>query len=364
MFSKKVHMLKHKTFIITIVGATIIISGVIMNCTKSLKFDVKKAHHGENSFKSANDSSSFQWLKMRIKEGGYPLINQTDVESIIGETDLKLINSPSDLPRVTWIGHCTVLVQYRGINLLTDPHLTDRPALIDIFVPQRLTPPALSYEEMPKIDFIVISHNHYDHLDRSTVDMFGNSVMWYVPLGLKSWFEERSINSDKVVELDWWQSHQFTKDVNITFTPSVHWSKRLPWDTNKSLWGSWSIKIEDFNCWFGGDTAYDEKLFKEIGRRMGPYQLSFIPIGAYGPRHFMLKQHVDPAQAVLIHKDIKSEKSIPIHWGTFQLSHEPFLEPPKLLEKAMELERLPQNQFGAIKIGETLVVKKISAPKD
>ena len=126
---------------------------------------------------------------------------------------------------------------------------------------------------MPKIDFIVISHNQYDHLDHRTVDMFGNSVMWYVPLGLKSWFEERGINSDKVIELDWWQSDQFTKDVNITFTPSVH-------------------------------------------------------------------------------------------WGTFQLAHEPFLEPPKLLAKAMELERLPQNQFGVLKIGETLIVKKIGAPKD
>ncbi len=190
------------------------------------------------------------------------------------------------------------------------------------------------------------------------MDLFGSSVIWYVPLGLKSWFLKRGINPEKVIELDWWQSHKFTDNVNITFTPGIHWSKRTPWDTNKSLWGTWSIRIDDFNCWFGGDTAYDNKLFKEIGKRMGPFQLSLIPIGAYGPRYFMLSQHADPAQAVLIHKDIKSERSIPIHWGTFLLTHEPFLEPPELLRKSVMSEKLPLDQFKPIKIGETLTLKK------
>ncbi len=346
-----------------IFGATIILSGVMLSCTtQRVKYDLKQAHHGEYSFKSNSDSSIFQWLKMRIEEGNYPTIDPADVESIIAITDLKLINSPSDLPRATWIGHATVLVQYRGINFLTDPHLSVRPApldfdAIDIIVPKRIIPPAITYQEMPKIDFIVISHNHYDHLDYRTVNMFGNSVIWYVPLGLKSWFEEMGIHSDKIIELDWWQSHQFTQGVTITFTPSIHWSQRTPWDTNKSLWGAWNVKIDDFNSWFAGDTAYDQNLFKEISRRLGPHQLSFIPIGAYEPRYFMSRQHVDPAQAVLIHKDIKSKQSIPIHWGTFQVTHEPFLEPVKLLEKAMKSAQLPQNQFEAIKIGETFIVK-------
>ena len=347
-------MVKYRIFIIVII---IIIIGGAVNCTQAKDIE-KLAHHGENRFKSTNKGSFLKWLKMRINKGDYPLVDQADIKSIIKKTDLKLINSPSDLPQATWIGHATVLVQYNGINFLTDPHLTERPAPVDFFIPKRLTLPALSYEKLPKINFIVISHNHYDHLDHRTVDMFGNSVKWYVPLGLKSWFEKRGINSNKVVELDWWQSHEFAKDVNITFTPSVHWSKRAPWNTNKSLWGSWSIKIKDFNCWFAGDTGYDKKLFKEIGERIGPYQLAFIPIGAYGPRYFMLKQHVDPAQAVFIHKDIKADKSIPIHWGCFQLSHEPFLEPLKLLTKAMKLQGLPQNQFAPIKIGETIIVKK------
>ena len=355
----RIHILKQNLFINKAIFSLIMGGIILMGCTntKSVNFDINHAHHENNRFKSRTDVSFFQMLQMRIKEGSYPPICQTDLESIIGKADLELINSPSDSPRVTWIGHATVLVQYRDINFLTDPHLTERPSPVDYFVQKRFTPPALSYEELPKIDFILISHNHYDHLDHRTVDMFGNSVMWYVPLGLKSWFIERGINSDKVIELDWWETHQFNKKVNVTFAPAFHWSKRKPWDKDKSLWGTWSIMIENFNSWFAGDTAYDEKLFKEIGRRLGPYQLSFIPIGAYAPRYFMATQHVDPAQAVLIHKDINSEKSIPIHWGTFQLSHEPFLEPPELLAEAMKLEQLPKNQFEPIKIGETFIIK-------
>lgn len=296
---------------------------------------------------------------MRIKEGSYPLVTKKEIDSIIGNVDIALINSPSIFPQATWLGHATVLVQYRGINFLTDPHLTDRPAPIDYIVPKRLTPPALSFDKIPKIDFIIISHNHYDHLDSKTVNMYKNSVIWYIPLGLKNWFLEQGINSSNIIELNWWESHQFNKDVRITFTPSVHWSKRTPLDTNKSLWGSWSVKIGEFNSWFGGDTAYDEKMFKEIAERTGPYDLSFIPIGAYSPKYFMLKQHVDPAQAILIHKNIKSKNSIAIHWGTFQLTHEPFLEPPKLLKQLLKKEKKLVNQFKVIKIGETFKVLNI-----
>ena len=330
----------------------------MMNQAGGFTFDPTKEHHGKNRFNSRSVTSFTKWLKMRFKEGRYPPIDQAEIASIVQDPDGELIHSPADLPRATWIGHATMLVQYRGINFLTDPHLTDHPAPIDYLFPGRITQPALRHTEMPKIDFIVISHNHYDHLDHRTVDVFGNSVTWYVPLGLKTWLERQGIHSDKVVELDWWQAHQFSDDVHVTFTPSIHWSKRMPWDTNKSLWGSWSVKIAGFNSWFGGDTAYDEGLFRKIGRRTGPYQLSFIPIGAYGPRYFMSSQHVDPAQAVLIHKNIQTERSIAIHWGTFQLTHEPFFEPPALLKEVMNLENMPQSRFKILKVGETLVLKR------
>lgn len=293
---------------------------------------------------------------MRLKEGPFPQVEREDVESISKKPDVALIHSSSESPRATWIGHATVLVQYRDINYLTDPHLTDFPSPLDFGVAGRLLPPALAFGDLPRIDFILISHNHYDHLDHRTVDLFGNSVVWYVPLGLGTWFRRRGIQAEKIVELDWWQTHSFNSQVEVTLTPAMHWSKRVPWDTNRSLWGSWSVSIEGFRIWFGGDTAYSETLFKEIGHRTGPYHLALIPVGGYAPRYFMSPQHIDPAEAVKIHKDIQSQFSIPIHWGTFQLTHEPFLEPVQLLAEATKAEGLPEGQFSPVKIGETTIM--------
>lgn len=181
---------------------------------------------------------------MRFKEKSPPAIDREAIKSIVGVIDRVLIDSPADVPRATWIGHATVLVQYKNINFLTDPHLTQRPFVFDFLVKKRYTQPALRFEEMPEIDFIVISHNHFDHLDHRTVDMFGNTVTWFVPLGLKAWFLNRGIDDERIIELDWWEQYQFGPNVEITFTPSVHWSKRSPWDTNMSLWGSWSVDIK------------------------------------------------------------------------------------------------------------------------
>ena len=209
---------------------------------------------------------------------------------------------------------------------------------------------------MPKIDFVVISHNHYDHLDHRTVDMFADSVLWYVPLGLKTWFLDRGVSAERVVELDWWQSHQFNDRVNVTFTPVEHWSKRAPWDTNESLWGGWAVDIEGFKSWFAGDTGYHDRYFREIGERLGPFRLAMIPIGAYAPRYFMKDAHVDTAEAVDIHLEVKSQQTLPVHWGTFEMTLEPFLEPPRLLLQEMEKRGLDLEQFKPAKIGQTLIL--------
>lgn len=305
-------------------------------------------------YPSTGGATVFEWLSMRIQEDSFPEIDPAEVQSITQPADLALIHTRANKPRATWIGHATMLVQYKGVNFLTDPHFTDYPAPLDFVAAPRLVPPALDFKQLPKIDFIVISHNHYDHLDHRSVDMFGNSVTWYVPLGLKQWFLDRGIKDEKVIELEWWQSAQYNDHVSLTFTPSVHWSKRSPWDTNKSHWGGWSITIDDFNSWFAGDTAYDKVVFEEIGKRAGPFDMAFIPIGAYSPRYFMSRQHVDPAQAVSIHQDIISKHSIAMHWGTFQLTSEPYLEPVQLLKKALKKQQLTADDFTAINIGESI----------
>lgn len=310
-------------------------------------------------FKStcADSATFYNYFRMRLREGPFPKVDETDLHSIQTTPDRRLIHSPADLPRATWIGHATVLVQYRTVAFITDPHLSPHAGPTGFASPRRFTPPALAIKELPKIDFIVISHNHYDHLDRATVTMFSSDVLWYVPLGLKRWFLKRGFNSEKIIEMDWMQTHRFNRDVSVTLTPCVHWSKRTPWNTDSCLWGSWAVRIKDFNCWFGGDTGYDDAMFKSILLRQGPFDLAFIPIGAYGPRYFMGPQHVDPAQAVMIHRDIGSRRSVPIHWGTFQLTHEPFLEPPLLLAEAVADAGIYQEKFMPLKIGESVVVR-------
>lgn len=324
-------------------------------------FDTSKSHHGESGFISHVNASLFDYLKMRFKEKALPEVKDTDIVKVQRDADLALIHSPSEQPQVTWIGHATVMVQYRGVTFLTDPHLSKTAAPLDGHGPERFTPPALSIQQMPMIDFIVISHNHYDHLDRETVELFANRVKWFIPLGLKSWFEDLGVEAGRLYEMDWWQQESLGDEIEVTFTPTNHWSQRKPWDFNKSLWGSWAIKIGDFTCWYAGDTAYDEERFKEIGERIGSIDLAFIPIGGYAPRYFMKAQHIDPYEAVMIHQDIGAKQSISIHWGTFVLSHEPFLEPPQLLLEALEEAELDHQQFKSIKIGETFVLEAFMA---
>ncbi len=343
-------MLRVSSFLICLVLA--------QACTSSgVNFDPQKAHHGDGEFVSVKGGSFFNWLAMRWREDRPPQPDAEEIQSIVGAADRSLIASPAMVPRATWIGHATVLVQYQDINFLTDPHLTQYPFYFEFAVKPRLTQPALSFEQMPDIDFIVISHNHYDHLDHRTVDMFGNSVTWFVPLGLKSWFLDRDIDADRVIEMDWWDEFEFNDQVRIMFTPTQHWSKRTPWDTNESLWGSWAVDIDGFKSWFGGDTGYNQTMFREIGDRAGPFRLAMIPIGAYAPRYFMSPAHVDPAEAVRLHKDIRATLSMPIHWGTFHLTHEPFLQPPRLLNEAVAAEQIPPMDFRPLKIGETIILE-------
>ena len=331
---------------------------VLVGCgvSSGVEFDSSKAHHGDGEFISKKESSFFKYLMMRQREPDPVPPTDDQIKSIVTSVDRELIESEAGLPRVTWIGHSTTLVQYQGVNFLTDPHLTRYPFYFEFFVKPRYTQPALSVDQMPDIDFIVISHNHYDHLDHRTVDMFGDSVQWYVPLGLKNWFLDRGISTERVVELDWWQSHQYNEEVNVTFTPVEHWSKRTPWDTNESLWGGWSVDIAGFKSWFAGDTGYHDRYFKEIGERLGPFRLAMIPIGAYAPRYFMKDAHVDTKEAVDIHLDVKSQQTLPIHWGTFEMTLEPFLEPPQKLRLEMEMRGLDESQFKPVKIGQTLIL--------
>ncbi|XP_054162752.1 N-acyl-phosphatidylethanolamine-hydrolyzing phospholipase D-like isoform X2 [Oppia nitens] len=257
---------------------------------------------------------------------------------------------------LTWIGHATTLVHIDGLTLLTDPIFSDRASPSQYFGPTRYRKAAVSVKELPQIDAVVISHNHYDHLDLGSVlalkDRFGSKLQWFVPLGLSQWMRDEGV--ENVVEMDWWQtSCIITKpDIKFVFTPAQHWTRRGVNDERKTLWGGWSVIGPKHKFYFAGDTGYCPA-FEQIGKKYGPFDIAAIPIGAYEPRWFMQPQHVDPEEAVKIHQDVKSKLSIGIHWGTFALAHEYYLEPPMKLKTALKDNNLDNNEFITISHGET-----------
>ncbi|XP_060069194.1 N-acyl-phosphatidylethanolamine-hydrolyzing phospholipase D-like [Ylistrum balloti] len=273
----------------------------------------------------------------------------------------QLMNPPKSGVQATWIGHASVLVQLDGITVITDPIFSERCSMFQWIGPKRYRPPPFKIDELPVLDAVVISHNHYDHLDHGSVvslnKKFGDELWWYVPMGTRRWMLDCGCKN--VVELSWWEEHRHSPDQNITFclTPSQHWCKRTATDTNKALWGSWVIKGPNHRFFFAGDTGYCEA-FKQIGEEYGPFDLSAIPIGAYAPRYVMKSQHVDPEEAVLIHQDVKSSNSLGIHWGTFKLTYEFYLEPKTKLAEELKKSDLSDDCFVTLNHGETRIFRK------
>jgi N-acyl-phosphatidylethanolamine-hydrolysing phospholipase D len=264
-------------------------------------------------------------------------------------------------PAVTWIGHASVLVQLGGISLLTDPVFSERVSPVSFAGPRRQGPAGIAAADLPRIDAVVVSHNHYDHLDAASVKSLaaqtGGSPLFMVPLGVKAWFADAGI--DRVVELDWWQSRR-VGEVEVVLVPAQHWSGRSFSDRMETLWGGYAVFAPDFQLFFAGDTGYS-KDFADIHARFAPrhggggrgFDLALLPIGAYEPRWFMKEQHIDPVEAVQIHLDLAARRSIGIHWGTFSLTDEALDEPPRALETARRQRGLADDAFTVMAIGET-----------
>ncbi|KAK3610571.1 hypothetical protein CHS0354_009011 [Potamilus streckersoni] len=268
----------------------------------------------------------------------------------------KLKNPPESSVQAMWIGHASVLVQFDGITVLTDPIFSSRCAPFQWMGPKRYRDPPCTIKELPDVDVVIISHDHYDHLDHGSVlelhSRFGDSLRWYAPIGIGSWLKGYGVNN--VVELSWWEEDRFTKKAKtfiFACVPAQHWCKRTAIDTNKRLWGSWAIKGPRHSFYFAGDTGYC-KGFSQIGRKYGPFSLAAIPIGAYDPRWFMSSHHVEPKDSVQIHLDVRAEHSIGIHWGTFKLTYEPYMEPKSLLMKELEQRGMHKESFITINHGE------------
>lgn len=306
----------------------ILFSSFILIISLNLSADFKNSN-GKALEKSLGQM--FKWISSDI-EPNITRINLSD--------QWETINLLNDDNYVIWVGHSTFLIKKSGVTILTDPIFSERASPLKNFGPKRLIPPALQIKDIPKIDFVTISHNHYDHLDTRSlkeISALHPDAIFLVPSGDLRLLKKNKI--DNVYEFDWWESFK-VKNFEFTFTPVQHWSKRALFDRNKSLWGGWYIKHDDYSMYHAGDTGYSDD-FVETRLRLGAPKYAFIPIGAYDPEWFMSDSHVNPEEAVKIMLDLKAEKGFGMHWATFTLTDEDTIEPKiRLINATSNLNNL------------------------
>ncbi len=254
----------------------------------------------------------------------------------------------SDYLRITYVNHSTFLIQWNQVNILTDPIWSERASPFSFIGPKRHHEPGVPFDKLPPIDFILLSHNHYDHMDLETLrkleEKYNPTIL--TGLGNDNYLKKNGVHN--VIALDWWESN-----FGFTFVPAEHFSARWPWDRDKTLWGGFVIRHGDETLYFAGDTAYGQFL-SEIRRRYGSPKVAFLPIGAYEPRWFMQYAHMNPEEAIEAQLDLGAETAIGMHWGTFQLSDEAREEPLLRLKQARTNER-----FIVLDPGESINIHEI-----
>ena len=270
-------------------------------------------------------------------------------------------NAKASVPTITWIGHATLLVQMEHQTFLTDPIWSERASLVSFAGPKRFQPPGVALDDLPPIDFVVISHNHYDHLDLDTLEALAErdpDTRFFVPLENGELLRDAGI--DNVEELGWGQMAR-SGDLEIHCLPTQHWSRRGLFDERKALWASWAIIGPTERFYFAGDTGYFDG-FVEIGDRLGPFDLAAVPIGAFRPRAMMKIFHMDPTEAVQAGHDVRAEALIGMHYGTFDLSDELPSESVTLFRKAGRLTGYDDEDLWLPAVGEVLVWPGGGAP--
>ncbi|KAF1921252.1 beta-lactamase superfamily domain-containing protein [Ampelomyces quisqualis] len=359
-----------------------------------------KAHHLKNGKGFTNPWDSY------VENSAFFVFRTLLWRKITGQTkvpDTSLSTVPVCTPslhptrdtpklRATWLGHACFYVEFpSGLRVLFDPVFEDCCAPIQLKSLKRFTPPPCEIEDLPFVDAVVISHNHYDHLSYPTTLRIKNhfpDAIFFAPLGNRKWFLDAGVDEDKVVELDWWESRDITlsmktqgsssnaggkpmqankshTDITATLSalPCQHISARTPFDKCSSLWASWSVESHGANIWFAGDTGYRTvprtpssparpacPAFAQIGALRGPFDLGLIPIGAYEPRWLWSAVHADPHDAVSIFLDTRCRTALGIHWGTWVLTEEDVLAPQRALEEVCQERGV--REFGVCGVGE------------
>ena len=333
-------------------------------------YDATKKHHRPDGFNNnyidnwrENQPSFFAWQRARWTTT-LPAQDASRVKVVT--PDLAYLKANTRDVSVTWIGHATALWQLGGLNILTDPHFSQRAAPLSFAGPQRDVPLPVQLADLPRIDVVLISHNHYDHLDAPTVQALnrqaGGPPLFIVPLGMDLWMKAEGVTN--VQRMDWWE--RFTVrapqgEVSIHFVPVQHWSSRTPWDRNATLWGGFVAQAvvdgAPYSMFFTGDTGYS-KDFADIGVKFGGFDFSQIAVGCYLPRWFMQEQHINEEEAVKIHLDVKSKLSMGVHWGTFRLCDDPIDAPIDELPKARKKLGVDDAAFVLFALGQTRVLRQ------
>lgn len=287
-----------------------------------------------------------------LREGGQRMARLDDAGRIPVDRRPALPRAEADQTLVTWVGHATYVIQVGGLTVLTDPVWSRRiPG-----VRPRLTPAGVDWDALPPIDAVLISHNHYDHLDAPTIRRLPRTTPLLVPANLAWWFRRRGFRD--VTDLDWWESREIAAGtgggpVRFDFVPAHHWSRRTITDTNKSLWGGWMITAADgTGIFFAGDTGYGH-WFSAIGERFPGINLALLPVGAYEPQWFMQPMHLNPEEAVRACAEVGARRMAPMHWGTFVLSAEAIVEPLERTRAAWAAAGRPRSDLWDLAIGET-----------
>ena len=314
------------------------------------------AEHAGHAYKNVDPEyrRASYWTRLySLVVGGSWLVSERRVAALpAAAPDLAALRDGSRGATVTWVGHSTVLVELDRVNFLTDPTWAKRSGPFGGLVgARRYTPPGIAFDDLPRIDFVLISHDHYDHLDAPTVRRLAAKFdpLFVVPLGLKSWFADRGMTN--VVELDWGESVP-VRGLTIVCTPAQHGGGRTAIDQGRRLWSSWVV-LGSKRFYFAGDTGY-YRHFKEIGDTFGPFDLAALPIGSYTPREIARPVHMSPEDAVQAALDLRATHFVGVHWGTFALARERYDEPPQRLAAEVARRRLDPAEAWILKPGETV----------
>ncbi len=352
--------------LVSIAIAAIVGCTALLTQSTNVNYDPSKKHHTPSGFRNnyphPTNQSFWKWQWERLTQNTVAKAPPGGWASVLPSVkpDVELLKKNRSERTLTWLGHATVLLQTNGVNIITDPVFSERTAPVQFAGPKRAVPFMMSADELPEIDVVLVSHNHYDHLDEGTIRDFKTrfpKATYLVPLGLKSWFDDLGIAN--VRELDWWDAIELG-GLKYTFTPAQHWSKRSLSDTNRSLWGGFVVEtgsvrgelVEPWRFIYTGDTGYSQD-FKDIGERFPTgFDWAAIPIGAYEPRWFMKAQHCNPGESVQIMKDLGAKQALAVHWGTWMLTDEALDLPPKHLADALAKHGVDAAKFAVFKNGE------------